>query len=58
MITFNPTRAFDSPQEAIDLILTQENPLDALKAVVDANITYNEFSFVAELVLHYSRLEC
>jgi hypothetical protein len=57
-LTFDPSRDFFDVQEAIDLILTQAEPLVALKAIVDENITFNEFGFCAELLLHYSRLEC
>jgi hypothetical protein len=46
---FDASQQFDSVNEAIDLCKTQPDSMEALKAIVLANIDIGEFGFAADL---------
>jgi hypothetical protein len=50
---FDAGQQFDSPGEAVALILTQNDPMEALLAVVRANVEVDEFGFASEVVSEY-----
>lgn len=50
---FNPDRGFDSPNDAVCLILEQEFPLDALMAIVRCNVMKDEYGFAVETIRAY-----
>lgn len=52
-LTFDPNRGFDSIQEALDLIYAQPAPMQALLAIVEANIRMGESDFAGSLVTSY-----
>ncbi|MEB0032887.1 hypothetical protein QN372_19235 [Undibacterium sp. RTI2.1] len=47
---FDAGRQFDSPTEAIALIMQQSNPTEALLAVVRANVEAGECGFASEVI--------
>lgn len=51
--SFSPERHFNSPIEAVELINQQPVPVDALLAVVRANIELEEFDFASDVVQEY-----
>jgi hypothetical protein len=52
-MNFDPGASFDSPRQAVDLINLQPNPIDALLAVVKANVEYSEFGFASEVISEF-----
>jgi hypothetical protein len=47
---FKPNQSFELVSEAMQVILAQDNPLEALKAVVCANLDTSHLGFAAELI--------
>ena len=47
---FDATRSFESIQEAVEYCRRQECPLNALKAIVVANMDMGEFGFAADMI--------
>lgn len=56
-LTFNPSRGFDSIQEALELIYAQPDPMRALLAIVEANIRMGESDFAGSLVTSFDLSE-
>lgn len=50
---FDPGKSFDSPTEAIDLIQQQPDQIEALLAVVRANVQHSEFGFASEVIREF-----
>ncbi|MEB0118662.1 hypothetical protein QN395_19435 [Undibacterium sp. RTI2.2] len=50
---FDAGRQFDSPADAIALIMRQSDSTEALLAVVRANIEYGEFGFASEVIREF-----
>lgn len=48
--TFNSRSTFSGPTEAVDLINQQADPIEALLAVVRANVEIGEFGFAADVI--------
>lgn len=51
--TLDPDQQFETIADAIKLILSQDNPLKALKAFVCANLDNGEFGCASDLILAY-----
>lgn len=54
---FNPAQGFDSPKQALNLILQQPDPHESLMAVLNANILVDELGFASELIQEYGCYE-
>lgn len=50
---FEPEMKFESVNEAVDMILDQDRPEEALLAVVRANVNFGEFGFAGEVLQEY-----
>lgn len=53
---FDAGRQFDSPNEAIALIMRQSDPTEALLAVVRANVEADECGFASEVLRDFGRI--
>lgn len=54
---FNPAQGFDSPEQALKLIMLQPDPHESLMAVLNANILVDELGFESELIQEYGCYE-
>lgn len=54
---FNPAQGFDSPEQALKLIMQQPNPHESLMAVLNANILVDELGFASKLIQEYGCYE-
>ncbi|MDT8992829.1 hypothetical protein RQP54_18290 [Curvibacter sp. APW13] len=52
---FDPSASFENPRQAIDQILQQPDPHQALMAVVETNVRAGETGFASELIAEYGR---
>lgn len=50
---FDPAQSFMSPEDAVKLIMLQQNPHESLIAVINANIQIEEYGFASELITEY-----
>ena len=55
--TFDPDMGFDNTNQAVQLIVEQDEPLDALMEVMRCNIINDEYGFAAELIRTYGELK-